>query len=187
MTRKIGFLGLVSVLFVAPAYGQAIAIHPANPHYYLFHGQPTILITSAEHYGAVVNLDFDYVAYLDALKAYGLNYTRDLAGRGARDGGGVLQGQHHGSEAGPDHRALGATATSQGYVYGGNKYRPRQVESGVFRAPEGFHRQGGRARHCGGDLFLQLRSTPIVGLSLPCITKTTSRAWASAISRTPRR
>jgi hypothetical protein len=29
---------------------------------------------------AVVNKDFDYVAYLDALKAYGLNYTRIYAG-----------------------------------------------------------------------------------------------------------
>lgn len=58
--------------------GQAapISIHPDNPHYYLFRGQPTVLITSAEHYGAVMNRDFDYVAYLDALKSHGLNYTR---------------------------------------------------------------------------------------------------------------
>jgi hypothetical protein len=58
------------------AVAEPIKLHPANPHYYLFNGQPTILITSAEHYGAVVNLDFDYVKYLDALKAYGMNYTR---------------------------------------------------------------------------------------------------------------
>ncbi len=44
-----------------------IRVHPENTHYYLFDGQPTVLITSAEHYGAVVNGDFDYVTYLDAL------------------------------------------------------------------------------------------------------------------------
>jgi hypothetical protein len=57
-----------------------IQVYRDNPHYYLFRGKPTILITSAEHYGAVVNLDFDYVTYLNALKEYGLNYTREWPG-----------------------------------------------------------------------------------------------------------
>jgi len=57
-----------------------ICLHPVNPHYYLWQGKPTLLITSAEHYGAVVNADFDYVAYLDALASYGLNYTRIYPG-----------------------------------------------------------------------------------------------------------
>jgi len=61
---------------VAGGLAEPIRQHPDNPHYYLFRGQPTVLITSAEHYGAVVNRPFDYNAYLDALKSYGLNYTR---------------------------------------------------------------------------------------------------------------
>jgi hypothetical protein len=68
--------GLALFFFIGRVFAQPIGIHSDNPHYYLFHGQPTVLITSAEHYGAVVNLDFDYGTYLDALKAYGLNYTR---------------------------------------------------------------------------------------------------------------
>jgi len=59
---------------------KPIGVHSDNPHYYLFHGKPTVLITSAEHYGAVVNEEFDYVAYLDALSSYGLNYTRIYPG-----------------------------------------------------------------------------------------------------------
>lgn len=59
-----------------PDDGQPIKVHPDNPHYYSYRGKPLILITSAEHYGAVVNKDFDYIAYLNALAAYGLNYTR---------------------------------------------------------------------------------------------------------------
>ncbi len=57
-----------------------ISVNPRNPHYYIFKGKPTVLITSAEHYGAVVNKDFDYVQYLDALQSYGLNYTRIYPG-----------------------------------------------------------------------------------------------------------
>jgi hypothetical protein len=48
---------------------EPIRAHPDNPHYYLFRGQPTVLITSAEHYGAVINRAFDYNIYLDALKS----------------------------------------------------------------------------------------------------------------------
>ena len=55
-------------------------MHPDNSHYFLFKGKPTILITSGEHYGAVLNLDFDYVPYLDELKAKKLNLTRTFSG-----------------------------------------------------------------------------------------------------------
>jgi hypothetical protein len=69
---------LVLILLSAVAAGGAepVRAHPDNPHYYLFRGKPTVLITSAEHYGAVMNRAFDYTAYLDALKSHGLNYTR---------------------------------------------------------------------------------------------------------------
>ncbi|MCA9183530.1 MAG: hypothetical protein KDA51_18845 [Planctomycetales bacterium] len=39
-----------------------LSLHPDNPHYFLWRGQPTVLITSAEHYGAVLNLDYSFVA-----------------------------------------------------------------------------------------------------------------------------
>ncbi len=39
---------------------KPLALHPDNPHYFLFRGKPTVLVTSGEHYGAVLNLDFDY-------------------------------------------------------------------------------------------------------------------------------
>jgi hypothetical protein len=59
---------------------EPLALHPHNPHYFLFRGKPTILITSGEHYGAVLNLDFDYVAYLGELHDKGLNLTRTFSG-----------------------------------------------------------------------------------------------------------
>jgi hypothetical protein len=57
-----------------------LALHPENGHYLLFRGKPTVLITSGEHYGAVLNLDFDYKKYLDTLAADGLNNTRTFSG-----------------------------------------------------------------------------------------------------------
>ena len=61
--------------------GEApIQLHPENGHYFLFRGRPTILITSAEHYGAVLNAEFDYIKYLDELQRHGLNQTRAWSG-----------------------------------------------------------------------------------------------------------
>lgn len=57
-----------------------LRLHPDNPHYFEFRGDPIVLVTSGEHYGAVINLDFDYVAYLDELARYGFNHTRLFTG-----------------------------------------------------------------------------------------------------------
>ncbi|MEZ6059083.1 MAG: DUF6298 domain-containing protein [Planctomycetaceae bacterium] len=59
---------------------QFLALHPENPHYFQWRGRPTILVTSGEHYGALLNLDFDYTAYLKELHRHGLNHTRTFSG-----------------------------------------------------------------------------------------------------------
>jgi len=59
---------------------EHLSLCPDNPHYLQFRGRPTVLITSAEHYGAVLNLDFDYVTYLETLAAEGFNLTRIFSG-----------------------------------------------------------------------------------------------------------
>ena len=64
-----------------PAIGAPpLRLHPENPHYFLFRGQPTVLVGSGEHYGAVINLDFDYKIYLAELQRHNLNHTRTFAG-----------------------------------------------------------------------------------------------------------
>jgi hypothetical protein len=121
MTNKMAFLGLALVLFIARASGQPISVDPSNPRYYLFNGQPTILITSAEHYGAIVNLDFDYVTYLNALKAYGMNYTRIWPGAVLEMVGEFGTGNTMGPR--PDRTIVPWARSNQpGYVYGGNKF-----------------------------------------------------------------
>jgi hypothetical protein len=50
---------LLLLSVVAPA-AEPLRLHPDNPHYFLFRGKPTVLITSGEHYGAILNRAFDY-------------------------------------------------------------------------------------------------------------------------------
>ena len=59
---------------------KPITLHPGNTHYFSYKGKPTILITSGEHYGAVMNPDFDYRIYLETLQKDGLNLTRTMTG-----------------------------------------------------------------------------------------------------------
>ncbi|MBI4908755.1 MAG: cellulase family glycosylhydrolase [Acidobacteria bacterium] len=77
MTTRLCLLTLAAALLPA---AEPIRLHPDNPHYFLFRGKPTILLTSGEHYGAVLNAAFDYKKYLDTLAKDGLNMTRIFTG-----------------------------------------------------------------------------------------------------------
>jgi len=59
---------------------KPLALHPDNPRYFLFRGKSAFLITSGEHYGAVLNKEFNYAVYLDELRARGFNLTRSFSG-----------------------------------------------------------------------------------------------------------
>ena len=65
---------------MARAHAAPLRLHPKNPRYFLFRGRSTVLLTAGEHYGAVVNRDFDYVRYLEAIRSYGFNLTRLFTG-----------------------------------------------------------------------------------------------------------
>ena len=59
---------------------EPIRVCPANPHYFTREGKPFVLVTSDHHYGAVIDGDFDFAAYLDSLAAGGMNLTRIYPG-----------------------------------------------------------------------------------------------------------
>ena len=77
-SRRLGLTIAMAVL-TASAAGP-IRLHPKNPHYFEFRGKAVALITSGEHYGAVINGAFDYRRYLDTLAKDGLNLTRLFGG-----------------------------------------------------------------------------------------------------------
>ncbi len=91
---QIKTFGAAIILFlsaiVAPATDKPLSLHPENPHYFLFRGKPTILLTSGEHYGAVLNVDFDYLPYLDdcrpsILRTFSGTYREDPSAFGIVD------------------------------------------------------------------------------------------------------
>lgn len=77
---RLRVLFCLAIVTAASYAAEPLRLHPDNPHYFLFRGKPTVLITSGEHYGAVLNLDFDYVRYLKALEKDRLNLTRTFTG-----------------------------------------------------------------------------------------------------------
>jgi len=143
MLKTTKILGIVLVFLLTPSYGEPIRLHPSNPHYYLFNGKPTVLITSAEHYGAVVNKDFDYVVYLDALKAYGLNYTRIYAGAMFEPQGKFIKGNPLGPKPG-SLMVPWARSNVPGYNFGGNKFDLDKWDPAYFARLKDFISKAGQ-------------------------------------------
>lgn len=88
----------------------------------LFRDQPLVVVTSAEHYGAVLNPDFDYRKYLASLAAAGMNYTRIFTGSYVETPRAF--GIQRNTLAPPGDRFLPPWARSgeAGYAGGGNKF-----------------------------------------------------------------
>ena len=123
---------------------RPLALHPQNPHYFIFRGRPTVLITSGEHYGAVLNRDFDYVKYLDALRADGLNLTRTFTGAYVEPSGAFNIAQN--TLAPKDGRFLCPWARSDqpGYAGGGQKFDLKKWDPEYFTRLKDFVAQASR-------------------------------------------
>jgi hypothetical protein len=109
-----------------------IALHPDNPHYFLWRGRPTVLITSAEHYGAVMNLDFDYRRYLDTLAGDGLNYTRVFSGAYVEPQGAFKIARNTLAPAPGRFIAPWLRSSEPGYPNGGNKFDLTRWDDAYF-------------------------------------------------------
>ncbi len=125
--------------------GAVLRLHPANPHYFEFRGRPTVLITSGEHYGAVLNPDFDYEIYLRTLARDKLNYTRLFTGSYVERN--VLTPFGNKNTLGPaPGRLLAPWARSDtpGYANGGNKFDLSRWDPAYFARLRDFVAQAGR-------------------------------------------
>ncbi|MGH9195357.1 MAG: putative collagen-binding domain-containing protein [Acidimicrobiia bacterium] len=123
---------------------QPLRLHPDNPHYFLFRSQPAVLITSAEHYGAVINPDFDYIAYLDKLHESGFNLTRIFTGAHVEAADFTVLG-HYNTLAPRPSRVLAPWARSQtpGYFYGGPKFDLTRWDPDYFSRLRDFIAEAG--------------------------------------------
>jgi hypothetical protein len=137
---------LLSLLLTRVAFGQGdskhvapISLHPQNPHYFLFHDRALALIGSGEHYGAVLNGDFDYAKYLATLEAEGMNYTRLFGGSYVEvpaKSFGILRNDL--APASGRFVAPWARSGTAGYAGGGNKFDLENWNPEYFTRLHGF-------------------------------------------------
>jgi hypothetical protein len=120
------------------APGDPIRLHPDNPHYFLWRGNPTIVITSGEYYGAVLNLDFDYRKYLDTLARDGMNGTRTFVGAYVETEGNFNIARNTLNPAPGRYIAPWARSTEPGYADGGNKFDLTKWDESYFERLHDF-------------------------------------------------
>lgn len=144
MTRLLIASLLAATGFVpVAAADKPLALHPDNPHYFLFRGKPTALVTSGEHYGAVLNRDFDYVKYLDELKADGLNLTRTFTGVYCEDAKSFNITRNTLAPAEGKLICPFARSDTPGYAGGGNKFDVTKWDAAYFDRLKAFLKAAG--------------------------------------------
>lgn len=126
---------------------EGLRLHPDNPHYFQFRGKPTLLVTSGEHYGAVLNQDFDGAKYLETLARDGLNHTRLFTGGAYVEPSGAFNIARN-TLAPANGRFLAPWARSDqpGYAGGGNKFDLTRWNDAYFARLKTFL---GEAAHRG--------------------------------------
>lgn len=123
---------------------RPIELHPQNGHYFLWRGKPTILITSGEHYGAVLNRAFDYKTYLRTLASHGFNLTRTFSGAYCEPVGAF---KIKNNTLAPDKGFLicpWARSNIPGYANGGNKFDLTRWDDEYFARLRDFVAQAGK-------------------------------------------
>jgi hypothetical protein len=119
-------LALLSGTLLLGAAGAAgaepLRVSTRNPRYLEWQGKATVLVTSAEHYGAVVNPKFDLRRYLDTLAKDGLNYTRLFTGTYIEPVGAFGIERNTLAPAEGTFLAPWARSDTPGYAGGGNKF-----------------------------------------------------------------
>lgn len=133
-------LWLLLMLTVQPTSAQPdpIALHPSNPHYFTYKNKPTVLITSGEHYGVLVNESFDYVKYLSTLSADKLNLTRVFSGAYIEPAGAFGIERNTLVPAADNFVAPWARSQQPGYAGGGNKFDLTHWNDAYFRRLKAF-------------------------------------------------
>ncbi len=142
-----GVVAALALLVVPPASGQAqpapLQLHPDNPHYFLWRGTPTVIVTSGEHYGALLNLDFDYRKYLDTLSRDGMNGTRTFVGSYVEGDGAFNIAGNTLNPARGRFIAPWARSREPGYADGGNKFDLTRWDEAYFARLVDFVRHAG--------------------------------------------
>jgi hypothetical protein len=145
MTRRLLVLSLAGLFLWIATNGPAVRsgraqasasgplrVSAANPHYLEYRGRPILLISSAEHYGAVINLDFNFAPYLAELERNGLNQTRLWTGFYVEDPKAFNITNNTLAPAPGRYNAPWARSSQPGYANGGNKFDLTRWDEAFF-------------------------------------------------------
>lgn len=125
-------------VWAASVAAEPIALHPDNGHYLVWRGKPVVLITSGEHYGAVLNSDFDYVRYLKTLQAEGMMLTRTFTGAYCEPPGAFNIVNNTLAPAKERLICPWARSDTPGYANGGNKFDLTRWDERYFQRLRDF-------------------------------------------------
>ena len=125
-------------VFCVAALAEPIKLHPQNPHYFLWRNKATILITSGEHYGAVLNGAFDYSKYLATLGSHGFNLTRTFSGAYCEPVGAFNIKRNTLAPAKDKLICPWARSGTAGYPNGGNKFDLTKWDGEYFKRLRAF-------------------------------------------------
>jgi hypothetical protein len=123
---------------------EVLRLHPENPHYFLWRGKPTILITSGEHYGAVLNREFDYTKYFRKLQAHGFNLTRTFSGAYCEPPGAFNIENNTLAPAQGKLLCPWARSNQGGYANGGNKFDLTRWDRQYFERLHDYLKEAGK-------------------------------------------
>ncbi len=138
------FLSVCSLGSRAADNHPPLALHPDNPHYFQFRGKAAVLVTSGEHYGAVLNRAFNCVKYLDELRAHGLNLTRTFTGVYCEDDKSFNITRNTLAPTAGKLLCPWARSDRPGYAGGGNKFDLAAWDPAYFARLKDFLTQAGR-------------------------------------------
>jgi len=91
-----------------------------------------VIVTSGEHYGAVLNLDFDFRKYLDTLAQDGLNNTRTFSGAYCEAPGNFNIAHNTLAPLAGRFICPWARSSTPGYANGGNKFDLHRWDDAYF-------------------------------------------------------
>jgi hypothetical protein len=117
---------------------KPIQLHPDNSHYFLWRNKPTVLITSGEHYGAMLNMDFNYRKYFKKLESYEFNLTRTFSGAYCEPVGAFNIENNTLAPAKGRLICPWARSDTPGYANGGNKFDLTKWDAAYFRRLRNF-------------------------------------------------
>jgi len=143
--HALALTALVLLANAAPA--QTLGLYSRNPRYLAWRGQPLVIVGSGEHYGAVLNADFDFRKYLETLGRDGLNHTRLFTGAAYVEPQGAFNIARN-TLAPAEGRYLAPWARSDepGYAGGGNRFDLERWDKDYFLRLRQFVKTASRNR-----------------------------------------